>query len=1088
MTDRYGSISIGGEFSSKKKKKAVTRHPSSVKKPKRGNNRGIFWAIVAAFFLGSYFMAALYLAPVALKRYLPTYLEKATGLSFTLKEIELNPFNFQLNFQNIRADIPKASTDKPLLEIPSLFIDMDLTSLLRNSFVCDKLTIKGLLLNITRFPDKHYNLPVLTQFTRKQDKEQIIDFTNLPFLFSFNNIDISDSHILLNDKATGKTHKVEQLHLAIPTLSNFSFQLKEYILPHFSAYINGSFVQLNGKKVPLADGSNFTTKLFCSVKDLELSSYLSYLPDNFPLFLEKGTADLDLELGFSPEKEQGERVNIDIKMAAKDLLLNTKKQRNTIILPSVKLAALFSPTNNHLRIQSIHAEKPQLLTSSDQLPRGLANFLADGASAKKRLKLFIDHLLLEKGRLVLTDQENATWNAIQLSIDNFDRGKAQGAFLLSAKQASGTGVFSWSGKLEKPGTLKGELNFDHIPAKTIFSHFSPFPKTGGSIEGNAQFTGDLSLHKVNKTSTLYDLDKGTLLFHKLKFSENNHLWFAADTVQFSNLKREKDHFDLGNMSLKQANLDLTQTSPPSFISSILFTKKRPSIQDVDFYGNISFIPPIEPKQPVQCQDVHFQINSTHKKKKSYDFVFATNFQDKGSIRSSGSLELSPLAIASNLAFSDIHSSLFTPYFKHWPFAQHLEASLNGKGTFTFPHPLFQGELRFNDGLLQLQASQPILRWDVLETDSIDCSFAPFALHSPHISITNPVLTYAMDSKSPFMALSKTLQTLLSTKQKDTDFLETQINKLSFSGATIELTDTRLSPQWKTKATGVKGYLNNINSREQEISSFDVEGELAGAKGKLSGALSLFDEEKQDRARLSLTNIPLNAFTEQLKQTDLQIANATATIQAKYKSNEATTTNSAEITIHDLSAIKAGSDTALALALLKDDSASFSLTIQRKDLQRSLVQEAISNLQTTTIKASYAPLLLDRNFNDLQDNNLIIFQPGTNTLSVKGKELLIRYAELLNVHPELCLLLTGLADTTIDIPTLPADQGVKPKAPPKEAALIRLAKERSLITYDFFIHSLAIDKNRLLLNDSPLIRKQSPAHGCELQLTTLPAKR
>ncbi len=140
-----------------------------------------------------------------------------------------------------------------------------------------------------------------------------------------------------------------------------------------------------------------------------------------------------------------------------------------------------------------------------------------------------------------------------------------------------------------------------------------------------------------------------------------------------------------------------------------------------------------------------------------------------------------------------------------------------------------------------------------------------------------------------------------------------------------------------------------------------------------------------------------------------------------------------------------------------------------------------------IKASYAPLLLDREFKDLQDNNFVSFQPGTNTITAAGKELLIRYSELLATHPGLALSITGLADAKKDRNELA--KTVPPAKPLiiRDDALLTLAKERSLITYDFCVHSLGIVPSRLSINDSPLIRKDSPAHGSSLDIKALVTK-
>jgi len=1085
MSDRYGSISITEEPGSQDEKRAVIHRPVPPKKKKKGGNWIFLWAALAACIVGFYFLAALYLAPMALQKYLPGYITKATGLNLTMKKVALNPFNFQITFSDIKADLPGATTDQPLLEIPSLFIDMDLTSLLRNSFVCDKLTIEKLSLNIIRFKNKHYNLPVLTQISEKQSQEQIIDFTNLPFLFSLNNIDISDSHILLTDEVTDKVHTVEQLKLAIPTLSNFSFQLNDYILPHFSARINGSFIQLDGKKIASEDGKSFKTKLFCSIKALQLSSYLSYLPENFPLILTKGVADLNLELGFSPEKKQGERISIEINMAGSDIFLHTRKGNNKISLPTVRLDATLTPVNRLLHIKTLIAKKPQLVTNQEQLPRGLANFLAIGSPSSKRLGLTIDLLLFDEGRLVFTDKKDSIWNALQLSINDFDQTNSAGTFHISGEQAAGPGSFSWQGKLTESGNLKGKVLLNEFPARTILAQLYTQPEA--SITGSSEFTGELTLSTVDKTTTSFHLDNATLQFHNLQLAEKKKVWLTADSVRFTRLSRQNTRFSLGNIFLKNAALVLTHKEYPPLFSGVFGVKERPEIKGIDFSGSLTLNPKKEQEQILQFSNVKFQANRIDQQANAENFIFSATLGDEGLVKSRGKLSLFPLTIKTEIAFSDMDSALFSPYTSEAPLLRHSEAMLHGKGLFSYPDLSFQGDVRLSDGRLQLKTNATLFNWDLAKLNKVQCTFAPFSLQSTSLNLQNPQLQYKIRTESPFQLLSETLQKVVSRNNKQKELFPVHIQKITVEDGVGSLIDSRLKPPWHGQATAISGRISNVNSKDKGITSFDLKGSIEDAPFKLSGSIFLFQEKKNNRARLDLMDFPLHSFSKQLQNSQLQIKNTNVSLQSRYLENDSGTNSSTELKISDLRPLSANSDAALALALLKDSSGTFPLTVQRNNGSRSLFQETVNTFQTTVIKASYAPLLLDREFKDLQDNNFVPFQPGTNTIHAAGKELLIRYSELLAAHPGLALSITGLADAKKDRNELAK---ALPPAKPlviRDDALLMLAKERSLITYDFCVRSLGIAPSRISINDSPLIRKDSPAHGSSLDIKVLVTK-
>lgn len=1084
MSDRYGSISISQEKPSTQEPKPAFRQPVAPKKKPSGENRGILWAILTTVVIASYFFSALYLAPLAIQKYLPGYVEETVGLSVSIGEIELNPFNFQLTLSDITADIPDSSAEQALLQIPALFVDVDLTSLLRNSFVCDTLTIRDLKLNIIRSRDNSYNIPVLSHLSKTENQETIIDFTQLPFLFSFNNIEIDNGNILFSDQVTDKIHTVKELYLAIPTLSNFSFQSENYILPHFSAIINNSKVELSGKTTTPEDGEHTQTKLYCSINKLDLIPYFSYLPSTFPLTLSKGMADLELEIAFSPEKEQGERLSIDINLTGSDIFLQTKTGGNKISLPSVELDATLKPVNKLFQIKTLIADKPQLVTNQGQLSRGLANFLTTSPLDAKRLGISIDLLLFDKGRLVLTGKENSAWDSLQLSIKDFDRTNSTGNFHVSGKQAAGAASFSWQGKLVQPKTIQGKILLNKFQASTILGllHTSP----DSSIQGDTEFTGDLTLSVVDRTTTEYSLANTTLQFHNLQLAEKEAIWLQADSVRFTRLNRQGNMFKLGNIFLKNASLNLVSGNSPPLLSLLFDAENRPQILGIDFLGEFTLKQKDDATQILHFADVKFQANNLEKKLASENFVFSAKIGKEGVLQSHGKIAFTPITLQSTIVFSDIDSALFTPFFSEWPLLQNSEAILTGKGAFNYPQPSFQGSVDFNDGKLQIEKDKTLLQWDIAELKEIKCDFFPFLLHGETLAFQYPQLHVNVSTESPFKELNTGLQQILSSKANTAELFKLHIKKVSFTDGTVSLLDARLTPDWKGRVDELSGYLSNLNTiTNNGLSSFAMEGALEGGDFSLSGSSTLLQDKNSVRARFSLTEFPLDAFAEQLSDISLETENTSISLQSHYNESESTIDSTARMHITGMTSTSSSSDTALALALLNDSSNSFTQTMKMDNRERSLFQESLDTFQTSVIRASYAPLLLDQNFGDLQKIDLIPFQIGTDSINPTGKEILIRYSELLSAHPGISLSITGMADAKIDRAKLAQ---TTPPAKPRtihNKELLALARQRSHILYDFFIHSLGVAPTRVSIAEKHLVLDDTPANGARLTIKAMP---
>ncbi len=162
MSDRFGSIAISPDKkvpTLKETESPSPRRPGPPKKQKEKQRGALLFALGTFLLFTFYFLAGVYLAPGLLQKYLPHYLYEKTGLELELETIQFNPLNFQLTVKEIQARLPESGASTPLLQAESLFMDLDLTSLLRNGFVCDSLKIEGLQLNLIRFKDKSYNLP-----------------------------------------------------------------------------------------------------------------------------------------------------------------------------------------------------------------------------------------------------------------------------------------------------------------------------------------------------------------------------------------------------------------------------------------------------------------------------------------------------------------------------------------------------------------------------------------------------------------------------------------------------------------------------------------------------------------------------------------------------------------------------------------------------------------------------------------------------------------------------------------------------------------------------------------------------------------
>jgi hypothetical protein len=479
------------------------------------------------------------------------------------------------------------------------------------------------------------------------------------------------------------------------------------------------------------------------------------------------------------------------------------------------------------------------------------------------------------------------------------------------------------------------------------------------------------------------------------------------------------------------------------------------------------------------------------------------------------------------------------FLSKWPLLKNSTATLHGKGTFHYPAPSFQGSLRLTDTTLQKTIKKPLFQWNFMEFHKLKCNFSPFSLEAESIVLEGPQFQWQRDSNSPFKHLHKGMFSLFQNKEKEDKVFPFSIKKVNFKNGSVLVYDKRLSPSWKTSLKDIDGYINNFNTVTKGISSFTLNGTIEEAPFSLTGAVTLFSNKTKARAKMLITDFPLASLKKQLQSIPVKTKKAKLNLHMNMTESQSDFSSKNEMLIKNIEASSLRSDTALALAFLKDNHGTFQLNTQTSDGSRPLLKESIASFKTTTIKASYAPLLLDRQFKDLQDNDLISFHPGSNIIGDSGRETLSRYAALLKNHPELGLTVTGMADKKIDGNALLAIQQekeqqqiqtenekrlavfrkkqkasravtpgktlqeedlakdelsgfipLKPK-PVKLASnvLPELAKERSLLVVDALTHSFAIAPDRIMTAaDTKKNTDETPSNGVRITIKAIATKQ
>ena len=209
-----------------------------------GRHQKILIGIALAFLL--YSVAGFWMLPAVLQNVLEKKLTENLKRAVTIETIQVNPYLFKIYVKNFL--VKDRSGKDHFIAFDQLFVDLEAISLFKRALVIKTLTLTGPSLNLARYRDLSYNFSDLAESSDPKGKGEA-----KPFLFSVSNIEIKNGAIVFLDEPKNTTHRVANLNLALPFLSNMAHEVEITVQPAFSAIINDTPVKLTGRTIPFHD-------------------------------------------------------------------------------------------------------------------------------------------------------------------------------------------------------------------------------------------------------------------------------------------------------------------------------------------------------------------------------------------------------------------------------------------------------------------------------------------------------------------------------------------------------------------------------------------------------------------------------------------------------------------------------------------------------------------------------------------------------------------------------------------------------------------------------------------------------------------
>ncbi len=1058
MPDRYSSISIDSPSrpQASKPNRPRRKRESFLKKTWAGipKNPFVIAGLLMVIFIGIYCLGGFFLVPALIKKNISRYLDEHTDMALNIGDVRFNPFTFQLGLADLKIRNESGSpTEAPFLTLSDLAMDLTIGPLFRGDFVCTSFRADQMAVTLIRYPDNTYNFSQLLGTSKANTPATLSDLLKFPFLFSINNISITNSSLIFDDRVLNQKHTVEKIMLTLPAFANFSYQSKATVSPSFSAVINGSPIQLTGEASMPGSTGGEQTRVSFDLHDLDLPMYFNYLPPSFPLKLVKGTADGQLQVSFIPKKDNSKRLTVFFQIDARDTEVATRDKSLDIMTPTARLEGEFQPFTGNIHFQNILMHEPKVSLDSNFSEKSLDSLLpsrtatSSGTLDQRSSPLFaVDLFIMDNGVLNIEDLQNKkkhekTYRSLQLSIKNYsnkvqteETGKNEEcSFKLSGEQLAPPASFSWQGKINEKNQAEGTLQLNRFPASLLSMMFTS--EEGATTSGTADMTGILSMRRNPGASKpfSYTISDGEVKISDLRLSEAGNEWLHAGSFKLGPLDSKGNTFDIGNIYVRNAALTLRQNHLPRLIDALVKKGSRYKLHGVDFAGNIILKPAGNARSSLILKDISLQANNLASDAKDKDnFALTGKTGDSGEIKAKGPVSLNPFRALLTVQFSGMQANELLPWYTDSSFLSDGKAQMEGMGQLIYPSGTFKGSLVVSNALFTDKQSKSSFAWDKADFQDFDFTPKPFHLNIASVQIDHPILNYTQtdNKKSALLQASNFFRELFppaetgkSSKEPASPDLE--IKAITMADGTAIYKDIRLVPPWQQEIAGFSGRIQNISrSATSSPAEYSFTGTLSGRRMTLSGTMDLFADKLFAQSTLSVSGVPIALYKAQLTpllslDTDKGSFDLTL-MDVVQKGHE---TGEAQYLFHGLSPISPSSDTALPLALLADKNDTFTahVPLTGTEEQQPVLSDTVTFFKRLIVKSLVAPLLLTNdNFSRLASDDTPDFIPGKKVLTEKGKAKLTLYKDLLDAHPRLGIEIFGMADLDSDKKVLQQD--------------------------------------------------------------------
>ena len=994
----------------------------------------LVWAVALVALVGGLGFLAL---PHFLRPFLEKTLTEKLHRQVSIGELAVNPYALSVRIKAV--SIGEKTGGGELAGFDEAYVNLQGESLFRMAPVVSEVSLAGPRVHLVRNADKSYNITdLIEEFLNKPDTEPKAKY-------AVYNIRVSGGRIDFEDKPVGGQHRVADLNVGVPFVSNLPSQLEVFVQPSLSAKVDGAPLSLGGKVRPFSADKEAVLQL--DVTDADLTRYVDYVPVALAFKLPSARLDSKLALIFSQAEGKPASVKLSGSVALRQLEARYKDGRPLLKLVALKVALKsFEPLAGKLDLDTV---------SVDGLELAVAR-LKDGS-------LSLAHLV-EPGKAAppapTKEQKPAAKPAetpLALTLGEFHLGGGRLDFRddMPAKPVSASleGLEAKVSKLTLAGgEPKGRMDLS-AGLKSL--------RLGVNGEKTAAFTLEsLAL------SGVADADKHELALAEIKAVGGKLVAAREADGQFSLEKLLPP--SSGKVASPKKGKAAPETGKPAWTVAV---------QKLALEG---WAARLEDKKdgthlPVLVDGLNLTVEkfSTVKGSKS-SLALKAGLGRRGSLALAGNLGLAPLQGKFELDMKGLDLVPLQGYFNQFPHMLVTRGAIDGKGSVSFDVPAregqplkatFRGSLGLGDlSLIDKLNEADLLKWKRLRFNGVDLNLGgkvPLDLSLSEISLTDfyarlvvnadgtlalrklvakdgaapaQAAPGAAPSASPAAPASAAVAPAPATVAAATPpdkatppAYRIRVSKVSLQNGRVNYSDYFIKPNYSANLTGVGGSVTGLSSEPGTTAQVDLAGAVDGtAPLKIAGKVNPLSKELYLDITAAASGVELaglTAYSGRYAGYALEKGKLSVDIRYFIQNRKLQAENHVfldQLTFGD----KVDSPEAtklpvlLAVALLKNSRGEIDINLpvsgSLDDPQFSIggiVIKVILNLLAKAVTAPFA--LLGNLFGGGEELGWLEFDGGRSAISKPSEEKLQKLAKALNDRPALRLDIVGRADAKAD---------------------------------------------------------------------------